>query len=75
MALAFFVAGFVGSRSAHSSGGEGGGGGGAKENIFIKKERTVAMKDCINKVVTTMTLPHCCTMIFQLKAVSLFHIF
>ena len=49
-----FVAGFVGSRSAHSSGG-GGGGGGAMENIFIKK-RTVAMKDCINKVVTTMTV-------------------
>ena len=50
-----FVAGFVGSRSAHSSGG-GGGGGGAKENIFIAIERTVAMKDCINKVVTTMTV-------------------
>ena len=40
-----FVAGFVCSRSAHSSGG-------AMENIFIKKERTVAMNDCINKVVT-----------------------
>ena len=48
-----FVAGFVCSRSAHSSGG---GGGGAMENIFIKKERTVAMKDCIKKVVTSMTV-------------------
>ena len=51
-----FVAGFVCSRSAHSSSRGGGGGGGAMENIFIKKERTVAMKDCINKVVTTMTV-------------------
>ena len=51
-----FVAGFVCSRSAHSSSRGEGGGGGAMENIFIKKERTVAMKDCINKVVTTMTV-------------------
>ena len=55
-----FVAGFICSRAAHSSSwggvGGGGGGGGAMENIFIKKERTVAMKDCIKKVVTTMTV-------------------